>query len=187
MRREYGTRLRKQFTARLKESLPQFERLPPSDSHPSAWVLYEWIVAPSLHFYLDLRVPKSGDAFWVEVIWTTCSKLPFASPQTWQPDDDPVDGTLEFDLSRFWKPLSGPEMWWIVPELSLEERMRRWNSDEYLKDPSRDEINAAVARIPRLVDDAIRKVNEYAIPYFHKIALKYGCENQNSVATDQHR
>jgi hypothetical protein len=110
---------------------------------------------------------KHDDAFTVELSWSQRfqdpAEVPFGSPE----DPFRPEG-LRFRLGAFWEP--GGDYWWRVadgpPDILTtppEELLRT------LQNPTPVDVDAQMPRIARAVDDAIARVEEFALAYFDRV------------------
>ncbi|MGD9723618.1 MAG: hypothetical protein AB7O59_19955 [Pirellulales bacterium] len=169
MRSDYGKLLRREFEQELLAALPQFTRSNETQIPPGCR-LYEWLMSKELTAYL-LLVPSDSEHFTIEVGWTRGGPFPFAlfMPEVIQ------QGSFRCRLSRMWNPPS--EYWWkvtsqrTVKDMTLEE-IGRFDMDFLNPPPKMTDADREVLRAA--VDDAIQKIQQYAIPYFEQVAQEYG-------------
>ena len=169
MRSKLGKAVRARFAARLRGVLPQFREIKTAEIPPGSR-LYCWERAPDLSFYLLLLVFPQWDEFTIEVAWSRKGQFPDRT-MFCDPDEEPQDGTLGFRLGRLWEVNKG--VWWQLTEYPSPAQLERSLLTGQDVMPPVEEIMPNV--IP-MVDDAINRIVEYAVPYFTKVAKKYGYE-----------
>lgn len=170
MRSPLGRRVRRRFGARLKQILPQFDEAK-DELIPQGCRLYRWRPGGAVTFYLFLLIDPQSDRFTVEVVWTLTGQWPPTFRGWGAPDDQPTEGTVEFRLCRFWEPKQ--DIWWEVARLPTMEDLERaiLTLGDY-----EEALENALPRVEPLVDDAINRIEQHALPYFANIAARYGQE-----------
>lgn len=164
MRRQLVRAVRAEFDKQLLKRFPGFRRSKLSEPR---YDVYEWKVARQLYLYVALLVYR--DQFNVDVGWSTTGRL--AEHPSYSPLDKPEKGAILFRLCNFWSEEDIP--WMVVPPRTDEE----W--DQFIfegKDLKDEPVEETKKRIPLLVDDAIKKLFKYALPYFRRIAAEHGYE-----------
>jgi hypothetical protein len=160
MRSKLATAVRKEFTTRLQQELPQFVAVKHKQIPPSC-TLFVWQAAPDLTCHLMLIPFRTRDWFTLEAGWKHAESAA-------DPGDSPLQGAERFRLPDLWL---GPtqDFWWkLVPELSpLEEFERSMSGAE-------EPIEAALTRVPAAVADALQHVVQYGLPYFRSISERHG-------------
>lgn len=172
MRTKLANSIRKYFKIRLMEELPQFKEIKSSDI-PPGFRLYSWEVGSDLSFFLLLVLFKSRDWFTLEAAWSQKRCFPaFALPSL--PNDNPRNGELRFRLHTLWDD-PRVDFWWKVSgDLSIENELEQYKHKS--EEPFDKENYIARSH----VDEAIKYVVKFAMPYFHKIAAEYGIELQEN-------
>jgi hypothetical protein len=142
--------VRKTFTERLAQKLPQFRPVPvPADAVvvPGARI-YEWHYEDAFWCYILLHIGTDRDGFTIDIAWTRTrgypreflNLLPRDYPALGLFKERPRKGDFEFRLSLLWEP-KYDEWWQVTPD-----------------------------NIEAMVDDAIEKIVSYAIPYLKETA-----------------
>jgi hypothetical protein len=170
MRSVVAKEIRKQFAARLKQVLPGFratknEHVPPGDR------LFEWKAAPGLSIFLALQPASDYDEFTMEVSWSTDGEYPIL-----EFNDSPWERTrkrkMRFRLCHFW---TEQDEWFYVCPRPSEEHLKAYffgGGTDYYPESAEE----AVRRVPGLIDEVFRRIQDHAVPYFRKIALDLGTE-----------
>ena len=168
MRKEYAKAVRKEFCARFEKALPQFELSNDKESAGSGARLYELVVSDNLALYICLGMSRNFEEFIVEIAWSEQRRFP-SSYLALEPE--PKNGEIFRHLPRLWN--KSNYSWWVVePRDSLEEIKRRFREFDFERPPA----ELYLPRIPALVEDAVSKIIEYAVPYFEKVAAEHGYE-----------
>lgn len=169
MRKEYGKALREAFAKGMKVRIPLFTEvkvnslyLYPGDQ------AYRWIPSEPLHCWIVLESDKKGyDWFNVLVGWSKLARYPELSMIPCM--DYPTPGREEFAKAEYLTRLSSlwddqRDTWWEVCKFNPPT-----SADDLMK--SMEQISAAAAReaVLPLVDDAMAKIEEYAIPYLREL------------------
>jgi len=126
-------------------------------------------ITARLTFFILLSIPHDYDKFYVEIAWSNDGEFP------WDRYSEVVKVELtkcRKRLSRLWSK-ENRTPWSIVSELSHEEFMKIiMESDDDDDTPLRQPdppLEEALKRVPPLVEGAVGKVVEYAIPLFQKV------------------
>jgi hypothetical protein len=164
MRKEYGKALRQYFSKKMRETLPDFKE-------EKVKSVYLWpgqrafgrTVAGSLTCWIVLSPSlKDYEEFTVLIGWSTLGRYPELSviPSIQRPSPDRAEFRQPEYLTRLPQLWTHQDEWWVIeafkPVFTVEEMTARMAP-----------IPAGVAEekvIPR-VEDAIRKVMEFGIPY----------------------
>jgi len=154
------------FRKTMKEQLPLLEPISKGKESPM-WSLR---IGSRLTFFILLSIPHDYDKFYVEIAWSKNGKFPWNDYSEFVKVELPQ---CRERLHRFWSK-EDDTPWSIVPELSHEERMKIIiesddDDDTPLRQPD-PPVEEALKRVPPLVEDAVGKVVEYAIPLFKKVA-----------------
>ena len=153
------------FRKKMKEQFPLFEPISKGKESPM-WSLR---ITARLTFFILLSIPHDYDKFYVEIAWSNDGEFP------WDRHSEVVKAELPKCRQRLQYLWSNEDNspWSIVPELSHEERMKIiMESDDDDDTPLRQPdppLEEALKRVPPLVEDAVNKVVEYAIPLFKKV------------------
>ncbi len=166
MRSKLATVVRREFTSRLRQELPEFAEVKTKDI-PSAYRLYAWQVVPDLTCYLMLVLYRTRDWFTIEAAWSESGNFPSDALLS-LPSDPPHDGALRFRLPDLWLDSSHDFWWKLGPELSpLQEFEQSMNGTE-------EPIEVALERVPAAIDDAVHHIVRYGIPYFRTVIRSHG-------------
>ncbi len=162
------------FRKKMKAQLPLFDLVSKGRESP----MWSLSVDPSLTFFILLSISHDYDKFYVEFAWSDEGEFP------WKGVTEPgqtgrslfsSDITVEAPQCRERLPLLWTKhdiAWSVVPELSGEERTRKIlesDDDDFTWIEPDLPVQEALKRVPALVDDAVSKVAEYAIPLFKKV------------------
>jgi hypothetical protein len=201
MRRQLANAVRKEFDACLRQNLPHFHPVKPGKIEflgrmkseiPAGNRLYLWDYAGDLYFYLVLVVAsqKMGDAFTVECAWTRNARFPSTLfcmfprgvPKSDIPPDTPENGDMRFRMGDIF-PEPDDCWWWVAPRPSFEE-FNKWLlegdfEEEKLFGPPEIPLEEAMKNVTPCVEDAVRHIVEYVIPYFEEIIAEYKKEESN--------
>lgn len=165
MRSALGKRVRKRFEKRLRDDLPQFQKVEPGYDLEGD-LLHGWAVAPDLGFYVLLQIDRKWDRFYVEIGWSRKGRWPVNVP-TVRPSDEPVEGELTFRLPWLFDPNARLSLGWeIVPEPELD------NIVEALLNPP--PVDQLFERTDELVDDAVEHLAREGMAYFRRVAMDLG-------------
>jgi hypothetical protein len=174
MRKQLGKAVRRRFELRLKETLPQFKTLPPA-ACPFGGRLFEWGVRPDLSAFLFLQIGPQ-DEFTIECAWSGDGRYPFDIPLGNPLDypgaevrrDRPQEGRFRFRLGNLWE--ARRDVWWYLaprPSLAaLQAQLSAVTHGTYQEPP----LDEALAKVDPLVDEAISRVRDHAVPYFLRVA-----------------
>lgn len=166
MRKALANAVRKYFTACLNEKLPQFQEIKSKDIPPGTR-LYGWEVTSDVSFYLFLVIFQTRDWFTLEAAWSLNRRFPASAPPS-LPYNKPKNGDLRFRLHTLWDDPRTDFWWRLTPMRSLEEEL-----DQYMNE---NPVNEAMRKVRPLIDDAIRHVVQYAMPYFQTIVAAHECK-----------
>ena len=165
MRNALGKRARKRFDERMREDLPQFQKIAPGHDLQGD-LLYGWAVAPDLHLFVLLQIDQKWDRFYVELGWSRKGRWP-VNVWTNRPSDEPADGELTFRLPWLFDPNARLSLGWeIDPAPGLD------NIVEALLNPP--PVEQLFERADELVDDAIGHLAQEGMAYFLGIATELG-------------
>jgi hypothetical protein len=168
MRKEYSQALRKIFSRRMKEELPQFSETKVSSMY--FWPgdrAYGWSVTDKLRCWIVLSPSKKDyDEFNILVGWSKLGRYPELSMVRCAEHPSPERREFKHDeyLTRLPYLWTDHDVWWVVKEF------RPAQSVADLK-VSLEPVSAAEAHhhVQPRVEDAIRKLNEYGIPYLKEL------------------
>jgi hypothetical protein len=157
VRRKLAEAVRKRFTARLNERLPQFQALRSDEIAPGGR-LYGWELSPELSAYLLLVLFPHDDWFTLEVAWSDKKRFPIQAPPS-LPHEEARGGELRFRAHTLWTD-PRTDFWWKLDEAVLTDAL------ELFEQPA----EALLARVPACVDDAVGHVVEHVVPYLQRLA-----------------
>lgn len=158
MRSILAKELRAQFERTIKNRVPTLipckgEGMPPGDR------LYRWGIGAKPAFFVSVLPHHQNDAFTLEIAYSDCEKWPqniFMFSET----DPEVSGSKRFRISQLFPPDQRKDYWWW-----LVKQPNILNFDSFRdEDPSE-----ALSKVQPLIDDAVTKLVEYAIPYFRRV------------------
>ena len=159
-----------QFASAIVKSYPSF-KLTKKDQR---W--WEWRneLASDLHCIIALQAMERDDIFTVEIAWSDENAFPYRAPNKLSLDN--VKGRRR--LGSIWRDAIEPGWsgtspnWDLVPEMTVavDEHIRALAQGQNTPLPKPPPIDAAKTRIPPLVDDALAKIDKYAIPMFREVA-----------------
>lgn len=164
MRKQLAKAVRQEFAEMLLKKCPQFQKT----NNGSGYYVYKRKVGPTLCFFVALQTVAREDWFTVEVAWNNSDEFPGLAFND-SPNEIPKTGGFRMRLGRFW---TKEDYWWeLAPDVSDEE----WEALELEgKIPPETPIEDAIKQVKPQVADAIERLCKYALPYFAKIAKKFG-------------
>jgi hypothetical protein len=168
MRATYDELVRARFAEQMSKLLPQFEPAVFSKSH-SDILYFRLRLAADLTFYIGLTIDEKDDRFSVRLTWMTNDLLPIeATPGGLA--SKPNKNGLTISLGLLW---AGNDTPWKVKYSPSDDELAAWLKANTSDGHSEfgDELTRKV--YPR-VDDAIKKIMEYGLPYFKSVALDRG-------------
>ena len=90
---------------------------------------------------------------------------------------EPKGGDFRFHLPLFWR--KDDQSWDVVPRMSLEERIRDIESDDFLEPLAKPVVlEDLLPKISELVVDAVEKVEVYALPYLLDVERSEGASSE---------
>ena len=148
----------------LARELPQFKRT----KNGAGYHIYKWNVGFNLCFYVGLHTHSRDDSFTVEIAWNDRDEFP-GMAFGMSPKEMPKKGGFRGPLSGFWT--DDDPGWELAPGWSDEE----WEELELDgKIPEETPIEEAMKKVKPQVANAIARLREHGLPYFAKIAKKFG-------------
>jgi hypothetical protein len=174
--------VRRLFDQRLRKELPFF--MPDSVAVvPNGWRAFCWKPRPDLNCYLILAIDMMHDRFTIECAWSRTGLFPayigLQYPKSW-PDmgisqDEAQGGQFRFRLGHLIQP--NDLWWWIVPEGEHHRKMDEFADAVIAQDEAgvRNSLervgrtHEALANVQPMVDNAVKMIVEYAIPYFRRL------------------
>lgn len=177
MRERLAKIVKNHFAELMEKKLPHFEHFKIHSGH-----LYRWQISKDFYCYLLLHLYKQADWFTVEIAWSSDRNL----------FTDKVDYKAEhktFRIQNLWG--QKEDFWWMLPEerhfqecLAMEKQKRfkttgigfDINSFDKQMERRRKQLmmevtQKEVSEIKAQVEDAIERIIQYAIPYFHEVAI----------------
>lgn len=164
MKAKLSKHVRRELMRLLAERAPQFRTRanPWKDSD-----LYVWPISDSLACFLFLFFWPGKDCFNIELAWSCQGEFPWNLIGR-TVNDEPVQGELRFRIADLWRDdLRNDEWWRLSAEPCLGELAKSIATRSGI--PVKQMKNETAA-LDRLIEDAVDKVCEYAVPYFDRIA-----------------
>lgn len=161
MQSKLARALRQQFRASLKRLFPAFYE-DCKVQLPSGWRAYKCDIEGGLTAFVILCISPKDDRFTVELVWTVDGRFPTAS--ILQTSGDKKKGE-SIRLSSLWHP-QRIDFWWPVGRRRTLEEMANFAPDQSIEEKLVD--------IEAKVTDAMRKFQEFGIPYFKGISNRLG-------------
>ncbi|MCP5150639.1 MAG: hypothetical protein H6982_07765 [Chromatiales bacterium] len=168
MRKEYGKVLRSVFAARMKTAAVDFPETKVKSMY--FWPgdrAYCWKVDAQLHCWIVLSPSDRYEQFTVLVGWSTLGRYPELGmvPSPREPTPDRSEFEEPEYLTRLAQLWTDEDAWWVVEPFAAPESMAALQA-------SIEPIPAAEARarVTPVVENAIAKVTEVAIPYLRERA-----------------
>ena len=155
MRKEYAASVRKCFQACLKDVMPQFELRKGEENVAMGDRLYRCVVSSDLILYVYLVIHDNADEFNLDIGHSRNDVFPIEMFFT-EPKTTLVAFSTCFRLNELWQE---KDPWWVV--------------DESITGPPEDCLD----KVNGLVDDAINKLKERALPYFEELIATRGYES----------
>jgi hypothetical protein len=181
MRSRLGKAVRQRFALQLRKHVPAFE--PDTTAIvPSGWKVFRWQACSDLACYVVLCFDRGHDRFTIECAWSHSNTFPqygaLQYPRDWPVQeiirDEPVGGQFRFRLAYLWQP--DDYWWWLVPEAQVKALQEKFIDAVIARDVAdvmhaMDDppISEALVNVPAAVDDAVQKIVEHGMPYFHGI------------------
>ncbi len=170
MRSPVRKHLNKTFRKEFEKRFPGFRflKLP----RGSVLRIWEWRIAAGLVFYLGIQPFPNEDSFVLEIAWTTDGEFPWHVVE-W-PNMQAPRGRER--LGKLWKRFGDEPVWDAAPEMAEAQKIRfaaMLRREDFKYDPPPD-VDIVIPRIAPLVDDALRKFQEYGIPLFEEVARNQG-------------
>jgi len=168
MRKEFGKSLRSLFGRAMKEKFPLFkeEKVASLNFWPGQRA-YRKVVSPSLHLWIVLSPsPKDYDEFTILVGWSRLGRYPELSmiPSFRLPEE----GHGEFEEVEYFARLpflwGREDRWWVIREPLLA-----FTTEALMKQMEPISPEEAQRFTAPLVEDAVRKIEEHALPYFEAL------------------
>src|SRR5262249_35789805 len=146
--------------------------------------LFGWEVGPGLSFYLLLVISAREDRFTVEVAWSRNGHFPARATPSQPIDfpelnvrrDEPRDGDFRFRLARLWTPRGADPWWELAPRRSLADLQEQLQQLSEGRAPNEETVDEALNKVGPLVDDAVRRIVEHALPYFRGVGASHGIQ-----------
>ncbi len=164
-----------EFETELKKNLPQFQRVK-GEPLPTGCRVYAWQFAPDLTFYVQLNIVHA-EIFFVEIAWSrngqwptkTLPGMPRDIPEARLRRDNPVGGDFRFRLPYLWQ--AKDQSWDVIRQRSFEERVREFESPDFLQKLATPvPLQEVLPKIREVVQDSVSKIGEYAVPYLLQVA-----------------
>ena len=155
MEKEYSRAVREEFDAQLRIRLPQFVYVRGQKGLGAGARVYRHESSAGAFRFVILIISSTQDEFTVEVANAPNEEVPDFEP-FFDPTASGNGDTVRFRLSRFWH---RQDPWWVIfPAKSTKEFIALL----------RDEppVEQGLLRIPSLVQDAVDKLEQYAVPFW---------------------
>jgi hypothetical protein len=163
--------IREPFAAALAKSYPSFKLT----EKEGRWWEWRSELASNLYFFIALQAFRDHDIFTVEIAWSDVDSFPYeALMKRLSPDNT----RARERLGSIWRNAIEPGWsgrspdWDLAPEMkaTMDEYIRALAEDQPTRFPEPPSIDVVKARIPPLVNDALAKIDEYAMPIFREVA-----------------
>lgn len=164
MRAPLAKLVRKDFAIRLKSVAPHSSEAK-GENIPAGDRLFVWEVAPTLRFYLLLQIHQHEDWFTIEVGISRTGRWPAYALTSVEPDSH-VQGDSRFRLGRLWTPPQR-DLWWELAPLPPSGA----SFEAYANRPP---VESLLSKVSLLVEDAVRRFEEYGMPWLREVAIKAG-------------
>jgi hypothetical protein len=182
MRSEIGRLVRKSFSSKMRELLPQFLEEKPSGALLGG-LLYRWQATKNLNCFVYLQVSQKmyHECFMVEL---SCSPVEFPLDRVAFDPNDTTGGRVRFRLPELyreeWREKSRRVPWWwigpeILPgEIASRATARALSGSLLDKDEGLLPIEQALPLVEPQVADAVDRVKRFGIPFFQDFAKGHG-------------
>ena len=160
----------KTFQREFERQYPQFSLLKLPSGTPKVW---EWRVAPNLHYFVLLQPFRQEDIFVLEIAWSEDGAFPWANMGGVFAPDKPH---WRRRLGWLWQPHGEEPVWDAAPEVG-EARQARFDAmlrHEEVSYPAPPAVDVVIPRIAPLVHDCLEKFREYGLPIFNEVAQHRG-------------
>ena len=148
----------------LGKEVPQFRKT----KNGSGYHIYKWTVGPNLSLFVGLHTGAPQDSFTVEIAWNNSDEFP-GMAFAMSPKEMPKTGGFRMPLSGLWT--DDDPGWELAPDISEDQ----WEELELEgRIPQEMPVEEAMNQVKPQVADAIKRLRKYALPYFSKIAKKFG-------------
>ncbi|HLY98567.1 MAG TPA: hypothetical protein VKT33_05825 [Candidatus Angelobacter sp.] len=144
--------LKKEFHKKMVADLPEFQR---AGTATGGTVYRKYDVTTGLYIFVFVQPHSKEDRFTLELGSSLTKDFPFAI----LPGDHAPNGEARYRINRFLKQKT--DGWWNVN--MPESRLPDW--DAIMKTFEPEAIQKGLARLPKLVDDAVEQV-KFALPRF---------------------
>jgi hypothetical protein len=169
----------KQVESGVSKRLPKFE-LFVINPKELRWKL---VASSNLFFFVSVWSSGKGDAFVIELKWNILDEY------TLRLDGRPVSGPLErkeggYRLQDLWNCKNGEDV--IDLDLEYSRQLRDFDyekANQTLKEtgvyPSamKTDVDTLIERAPAVIEDALDKLVEHGLPFFHQVAKAHGVAN----------
>jgi hypothetical protein len=169
MRKEYGKALRDEFWKGMKQRFPQFKEVQIDSSYffPGDRA-FRWIPCEPVHCWIILH-PSKKDYDWFNVLvgWSRLARYPELSmvPCLEPPTPELLEPTQAEYLTRlpyFWN--EGQDPWWEIRKSEIPASL-----EDLMKSLAPISAGEAKDAVKPLVNDALDRIAEYAIPYLQAL------------------
>lgn len=168
MRSRLGHKLRRVFSTRMQQVLPNYQQIPPSESpFGGDRIFIRQLDTHDFHFIL-LQLAPNRDDFTIELAWNTEPSFPSSLMSMFieetaqhQPESGRIRlGTLMPVAKDHWWSLA-----WETPVWEL--------SEEQILNPNLDldaDLPKAIEGVECVVEDAAKALVEYGIPFLESVS-----------------
>ena len=167
MRTALAKAVREEFASKILELFPTLKRTR-NPELVKGDVTYRLEVDGKLSFYIMLLIGDNHDEFTVEIGWAEGQG--HAKHFLISPEKSFERSGSRCRLCKLW---TKKDDWWLLtPRKTAEEMVRDIKEGRFFDDPP---IEEAMSKVVPQVADAVSKIEKYAVPFFERIAVKYGC------------
>lgn len=154
--------IKKEFQSQIQRTLPRFHKEAAREI-PPGWTLYASRPNSSLTFYIIFHIHQYQNDFTCELAWSTCNTVPPHGGR--HPNDCPKNGGLSFRIGQLFEPVVS-DHWWKVPGSILPQEMNLPATGHPMQ--------LAKEIIIEQVENAVATIQQFAVPYFEKVAVDHG-------------
>jgi hypothetical protein len=126
--------------------------------------LYGYKAYGDTWFMIMHQVSHNDEHFTIELMTNTAAELPLSGASR-NPKVDPYRVPIRFRAARLWSSSAKDPWWEVEPAMTRQEIERRLRDHDYCSTP----VDEFLPRLEPLVDDAVDKLIESAVPYFQKV------------------
>ena len=171
------SKIRKLLVSTFQRAIEaQQPRFAPSKHSDGSFRIWQWSIAPSLHFFVALQPFEKDDIFVLEIAWSENDAFPWGDRGGEFRVDKP---DWRERLGHLWQPVGKSPVWDLAPELTeaRQDRLDALRKGEEMDYATPPDVEIVLPRVAPLVDDSLRKFREYGLPVFERVALHRGFGN----------